>query len=305
MSKFLVVTIDVEPDCTPTWNYTDPITFSGVSLGIGEILQPLFNRYNIFPTYLINNVVLEDDQSVETFRNLDGRFELGTHLHAEFIEPDRVYSNYAGKKGEMNQCFLPPDMEYRKLESITKLFVKRFNRQPTSFRAGRFSAGDNTMRSLSALGYKVDSSVTPNVCWNDQTRERAVDYRRALEQPYFVKANQLLEAGNERTILEVPVSIIRSRKYFVLDRPLWLRPFMSGYAEFTRIIDAYSRRYAHREHVVFNMMFHNVEVLPRLSPYPQTDAEAKAYIDSLENLFAYCNRQGIESVGLSDLYDIY
>ena len=88
MKVYLVITIDVEPDCTPTWKYSSPLTFHGVTEGIQKRLQPLFNKYNIVPTYLINNVVLEDGQSTDTFLKLEGRFELGTHLHAEFIAPE-------------------------------------------------------------------------------------------------------------------------------------------------------------------------------------------------------------------------
>src|SRR6185436_20824439 len=99
MNVYLVVTIDVEPDCTPTWQYSNPLKFRGVSVGIKERLQPLFNKYDITPTYLINNVVLEDPQSIKVLAGLEGKFELGTHLHPEFIEPEKTHADYAGKRG--------------------------------------------------------------------------------------------------------------------------------------------------------------------------------------------------------------
>ena len=76
MNRYVVITIDVEPDCSPDWRYSDPLTFRGVHEGIAKILQPLFNKYSIIPTYLINNVVLEDEESINTFKNLQGSFDL-------------------------------------------------------------------------------------------------------------------------------------------------------------------------------------------------------------------------------------
>ncbi|HEY4154452.1 MAG TPA: hypothetical protein VGM24_03475, partial [Puia sp.] len=132
MKKYLVITIDVEPDCSPTWHYADPLTFKGVSEGIAQILQPLFNKQGISPTYLVNNVVLEDESSVSCFLHLEGKFELGTHLHPEFILPDKKYENYAGKKGVANCCFYPPDIESEKIRNITLLFEKALGYKPTA-----------------------------------------------------------------------------------------------------------------------------------------------------------------------------
>lgn len=302
--KYLTISIDVEPDCSKTWHYSSPLTFNGVTVGISEILQPLFNKHGACPSYLINNVVLEDARSIETFRNLKGNFELGTHLHCEFIEPERQFKEYAGKKGEANQCFLEPEIEFEKLKNITNLFVSKFDRQPTSFRAGRFSAGENTIDALTLLGYKVDTSVTPHVNWNDASRERPIDYRSASEQPYFIKKGSYLQRDDCGSILEVPVTILKARKFGVLNRPIWLRPFMTDFDGFMRVMRAYGRKYEMNRFVIYNMMFHNVEVLPGMSPYPQTKEEARLYIQSLDALLAYCSKNDILCVGLSELYDI-
>jgi hypothetical protein len=305
MRKFFTITIDVEPDCTTTWHYSNPLTFRGVTKGIVERLQPLFNKYDACPTYLINNVVLEDKQSTETFLNLQGRYELATHLHCEFIEPQKEFDNYAGQKGEGNQCFLEPQVEFEKMKSITKLFENNFNRKATSFRAGRFSAGSNTIKSLKELGYKVDTSVTPHVKWNDKTRARAVDYTNAKEQPYFIKDNSYPEEDPNGTILEVPVSIISTTKFF-RKRELWLRPsFYREYGPIAKVVNAYSKKFGNENIQVFNMMFHPVEVLPGLSPYTKTEADCKVYMNLLETFLQWCGANNIRGVGLSDLYDIY
>lgn len=305
MTRYLVITIDVEPDCSPTWHYSNPLTFHGVTEGIVKRLQPLFNKYDVCPTYLINNVVLEDRGSIEAFRKLEGRFELGTHLHSEFIAPEKQFHDYAGKKGEANQCFLKPEVELAKMENITRLFEHAFDRKPTSFRAGRFSAGANTIRCLETLGYKVDTSVTPHVNWKDRTREQPVDYRPAPEQPYFTRENAYPKDDPNGHILEVPVSIVKKRRFLILTKPVWLRPYVSTTRELSAVVEDQTRRHKTGSKLVFNMMFHNVEVLPGLSPYPQTESEAKSYIESLESFLKYCGRNNIRSVGLTDLHGIF
>jgi hypothetical protein len=319
MNKYLVITIDVEPDCSPSWKYSNPLSFNGVHEGIANRLQPLFNKYNITPTYLINNVVLEDAASCKTFSNLNGFFELGTHLHPEFIAPEKKFDDYRGKKGEANCCFYEPEIEFAKIENITRLFTGQFGIAPLSFRAGRFSAGLNTIKSLKKLSYKVDTSVTPNVIWNDRTRERPVDFRAASNQPYWIGDSSMVTGVNEHDLLEVPVSITRKKlsfsqiiKYILKNKQLpyrgskaaWLRPVFSKYDQFINIIGDINEKQI-GDTVVYNMMFHNVEIIPGLSPYSSTEEDARAYMGLLELFFQYCNANNIQSVRLSALYDIY
>lgn len=320
MNRYLVITIDVEPDCSPDWKYSNPLTFNGVYEGIKSRLQPLFNKYHITPTYLINNVVLEDRPSIDTFKHLDGKFELGTHLHPEFIEPQKSEFDYAGKKGVANSCFYDPEIESAKIKSITELFKQQFNFQPTSFRAGRFSAGPNTLKSLLNLGYKVDTSVTPNFRWDDRTREKPVDFRTAPVLPYRVDLNNITEPDHEGRLLEVPVSIILEKLSFIESlkyiknkkrfpykgsKPVWLRPKFSTNDQFKMIVEKISSEFNDSENIVFNMMFHNVEVMPGLSPYSLTESDCKKYMESLEMFFIYCNQNNIQSVDLSSLYEVY
>ncbi|HHT9107466.1 MAG TPA: hypothetical protein ACFYEF_03010 [Candidatus Wunengus sp. YC63] len=301
---YFTVTIDVEPDCSPSWHYSDPLTFYGVSIGIKEKLQPLFNKYGIRPTYLINNVVIEDGKSVETLAALEGNFELGTHLHPEFIEPKKQFYDYAGKKAEANQCALDPRIEFLKLQNITELFTKKFGYCPASFRAGRFSAGPNTIKSLELLGYKVDTSVTPHVKWNDATREMPVDFTRAGEQPYFIKKNSIIDKDIRGNILEVPVSIIQKNTFFG-KKNIWLRPSHSTFKDFLSLVNIFHEKYSHEGNYVLNMMFHNVEVIPNKSPYTKNDKDCRIFLNTLENFLAHCKNNNIKSVTLTQLYDIY
>lgn len=296
------MTIDVEPDCSPNWVYSDPLTFEGVSNGIRQILHPLFNAYKISPTYLINNVVLEDKTSVDIFRSLQGKFELGTHLHPEFIEPKKLYDNYAGKKAEANCCFLPPDIESRKLHSITRLFIKQFGYAPASFRAGRFSAGGNTIKTLRELGYKVDSSVTPGILWNDKSREGTVDYSNQPVYPYWVDAQSYPGKGIN-SILEVPVTIGEIRKWLIRSSVQWLRPFYSTTSQMISLSKKIIRDAGKKQPVVLNMMFHNVEVMAGLSPYSVDKAAADKLLKQIEDYLRWTKRNNFTGATLSEIYE--
>ncbi len=118
VDKYLTISIDTEPDCSDTWALSDPLTFTGMDVGIGERLHPLFLKYGVRPTYLINSIVLEHEPSVDVLRNLDGSYELAPHMHCEFIEPEKLYDDYAGIKMKGNQCFLDPGIGFQKLENI-------------------------------------------------------------------------------------------------------------------------------------------------------------------------------------------
>jgi len=320
MKKYLVVTVDVEPDASSNWHYSEPLDFKAVHIGIKERLQPLFDEWNIVPTYLINNIVLEDPSSVEVFRQLPGRYELGTHLHPEFIEPAKIYHVYAGKKGQASCCFCPPEIEFEKIKNITNLFQKDFGYQPTAFRAGRYSAGANTVRSLAELGYLVDTSLTPHLCWDDKSMECSLDFRNAPEQPYWTSEKDIVQEDPHGKLLEVPISIgMFSRnvlREFVVSlggvrhdfrkyRPIWLRPYYSTADQMKKIARQYSLTYENKDQLVLNMMFHNVELLPGLSPYTKTESECGRYRDQLRHFFSFCVQENYSSVGLSELHHLY
>jgi hypothetical protein len=63
--------------------------------------------------------------------------------------------------------------------------------------------------------------------------------------------------------------------------------------------------YAREKVIVFNLMFHNVEVLAGLSPYTKNEEEARTYLHELEKFLAYCSTNNISGSRLSDLYAIF
>ncbi len=295
---YLTITIDTECDHDSNWVRSNPLTFNSITTGIPDILQPAFNSVGAIPTYLLTVEVMENEQSVFSLQNLKGRFELGTHLHAAFIEPEKKFYEYAGVDSPDFQCQYTKEVEFKKLENLTNLFINKFGYRPTTFRAGRYGAGINTFESLEILGYTVDTSVTPHLLWSEP--KATVDYREAPEQPYFPKKGSLIVVDDATTkgLLEVPVTV----KKRMFRGPSWFRPWFSSVDKMKEIVQYHMEHYSNNEILVLNMMFHSMEVIPKASPYPRSDADVECFIDDMINILTWCKNEGIEFCNLNNLY---
>ena len=297
---FLTISIDTECDHDPSWVRSNPITFESINEGIPNRLQTAFGSIGAVPTYLLTVEVMEDAQCVETLRSLKGEYELGTHLHPAFIEPHKKFHDYAGVDSPDFQAGYSEDIEFRKLENLSNLFVDCFGYRPTSFRAGRFGAASQSLNSLQKLGYKVDTSVTPYVRW---TAPNAVaDFRRAPEQPYFPAENEIVVAGHYTPdrILEAPITIMPR---LLRRTPIWFRPWFASVDQMKQIFRYQLNKHADKEIININMMFHSMEVIEKASPYPQSADEVKRFIDEMLEGLTWCKEEGVQFCGLSSLHE--
>lgn len=303
---YLCVSVDTESDKGKRWFSKRPMSFEGVKDGVVRRLQPLFARFGAKPTYLLSPEVLRDEASVEVFRSLETSCELGTHLHGEYADPGAFEPDVTADF----QRDYPPDLERKKLTYLTDLFIRAFGHQPQSFRAGRFGIGSSTIGILESLGYAVESSVTPHMDWRSAGAP-GLAFPNAPTQPYRPDPNDAGRPGSAR-LLEVPVTI-RRRLLNALPgigpciEPRWLRPTRGTGTALVRVAEdeiAAARRAAPGRPVVLNAMFHNVEVVPGLSPYAATEDEANGILDRLRTLLAFAQREGIAVVGLADVPEI-
>lgn len=291
--KLFVISIDTECDKGRNWEIIRPLSFVGIYKGVGEYLQPLFEKHKIKATYLISPEVMGDAKSVEILKDIErSGAELGTHLHGEFLEP---LSNPNAYKTEEKAEDYDDEVEYQKLKNLTDLFVNVFGFRPTSYRAGRFSITPRTFNFLERLGYKVDSSITPY----------SFGHLPISPTPYFVK-----------NILEVPITsytenwgffkILKASPFYkwrkfrkVASRfgPIWLRPSLFDYKSMLKLVDGLEKRFGE---MVLNMFMHNMEVIPGLSPY---DAEFTR--KNLENIIPAIIDKGYKPGTLHEVYTAY
>lgn len=304
---YVTVSIDTEVDHDPNWVRSDPLAFDSLTVGVPERLQPVFEAVGAVPTYLLTVEVLEHEPSVEALRGIDAEHELGTHLHAAFVEPQKKFHDYAGIDSPDFQACLPPQIELAKLATLTDLFESRFGYRPTSFRAGRYGAGPNTIDALESLGYRVDTSVTPRMRWREPAG--SVDFRRAPLQPYRPAPGSIARAGvpvgegggRPRRLLEVPVTV-RPRPW--RRTPAWFRPWASDVEDMKATARWHIDR-ARGEPVCLNMMFHSMEIIEAASPYPQDAAGVARFLDDLHATLEFCRELGARFVPLSALDELW
>lgn len=303
---YLCVSIDTECDKGPAWRTRRPMSFEGVHVGIVERLQPLFEAYGAKPTYLLSPEVLRDERSAEELGSIGSSCELGAHLHGEYAEP-------GAWDPEVTRDFqrdYEADVEKRKLSYLTDQFVRAFQRQPVSFRAGRFGIGPRTLGILEGLGYSVESSVTPHVDWSS-AGSPGLSFEGAPTQPYRPDRHDPTRPGDS-SVLEVPITI-RRRLLNSLPgigrrvEPRWLRPTWTSGEALVRLAEdeiAAARRAAPGRAVVLNAMLHNTEVIPEASPYAKNEPDARVILDRLRHLLSFAQREAVAVIGLGDVPEI-
>lgn len=313
----LVITIDCECDKSRDWTSSNPLTFLSVKEGIPRRLQAIFKRFGAVPTYLLSNEVMEDTASVEILKALDGEFELGTHLHGDYVPPGQIFSRYDGTLTSAYQCDYPEDVERAKLDNLTALFRDKFGCSPVSFRAGRFGAGAATIRILEDLGYKVDSSVLPGM--RERTPKGEIRFIEAPIFPYYPSRESIVRKG-KGTVMEVPVTVYRHpvmERFFpgmtfvcpktilecLLNRlfsSIILRP---TYFSAKEMVDASNRILSQKGLIfpVLNMMFHSMEVIPGASPYTSDIESVDQLLVRIAEFIEFWVRKGGIFSSLSEL----
>ncbi|MFQ5503764.1 MAG: methyltransferase domain-containing protein [Planctomycetota bacterium] len=295
----LLVTIDVECDKDPAWRTRSPLSFRGVLEALPERLLPLFERLRIRATWMLSSEVLCNPDCMDLFRSLEGH-ELATHLHGEYVAPGLATLDFSTRSTSEMQWEYRTELEHAKLATLTQLFRQELGYAPLSFRAGRFGIGPGTGRILRELGYLVDSSVTPHVCWTSADGERRPDFTNAPELPWFVHEEGDLLTPGAGPLLQVPVTILRER-----GEARWFRPWYSDRDLLARIVESVVQAARHiPASIPLTMMFHNVELVPGASPYPQTDGEVARYLEDLEQTLTLALERGAEPMTLAELHEV-
>ncbi len=104
--------------------------------------QAVFDRFGIVPTYMMTYPVATDPAAIDYFGGLQraGKARIGAHLHPWVTPPHEeevtVRNSYA--------CNLPPELEARKIDVLTRTIEQNFGARPTVFKAGRYGYGRNT-----------------------------------------------------------------------------------------------------------------------------------------------------------------
>ncbi|MCB0834686.1 MAG: hypothetical protein KDC45_14555, partial [Bacteroidetes bacterium] len=277
MMIYSMISIDTECDKDKNWNIPRPLGFENIHSGVQNVLHPVFMETESIPTYLLSPEIILSKACVDTFSGLPGRFELGTHLHSEFIEPE---SEPEAVGTFQFQGDLPEPIEQAKLTRLTEIFEKAFGYRPTSFRAGRFGIGPRTLRFLADLGYLVDSSVFPLRI--TPTKNRQNNFYHLDSTAFFPNLDDYSRGSGNSHLLEVPLTVhsdffltlpvslrkwAGSRELLVWAaskalgrnrvKTLTLRPSTNSVKVMRSVVDRHLDYCENENHIFLNMMFHS------------------------------------------------
>jgi hypothetical protein len=300
MPKIFCITIDTEPDCDVHWKRSRPLTFDSVTIGIPQILRPIWDRFAISPVYFVSPEVVSYEICCRVLREeIKKGAEIGTHLHGEYVEPMKKYPDVAGTASNEFPCFAyDEETEFAKIKNLTDLIEKNLGVRPISYRAARYGADLDTIKSLGKQGYKIDSSITPDTDWRSVG---GPDHSHAPKQPYFISQTDYYSPGNN-AILEVPITISGKRFPFLPQRWIyyrWLRPTLMTVFEMKSLVAEFTKKY---DGPILNMMFHSMEILPGKTPFVRTKLGQKLYLSRLNSILRYMTKTDFKNKTLAEIY---
>ena len=292
----LVVVVDTEAEFD--WSSRGPRRAVGVtSVKSQAQAQPIFERYEVRPTYILDYPVSSTPESYEFIRDLyrSGACEIGAHLQPwdapPFVEQPTEWNSYPGN--------LPFEIEREKMIRLTQAIRENIGVQPRIYRAGRYGVGPGTARILAELGYEVDLSVLPGT---DLSREFGPDFAHCSAQPYWF--------GSDPALLEIPLTVGYTGLLAGIGRPAnvlttnpWLKALhIPGVLARLHLVDRIpltpegicfselrrlTRALLRRGHRVFSFTYHSPSLAPGNTPYVRNAADLRAFLGRIERYLEF------------------
>jgi glycosyltransferase involved in cell wall biosynthesis len=261
------------------------------------LLQRIFDRAGVTPTYVVDYPVAKDEGAVQLLRGLveQGKCVVGAQLHPWVNPPFEEELNL--RNSYLNN--LDPAIQRRKLEALTELLTKQFHVAPRIFKAGRYGFDRTMIPLLREFGYRVDTSVVPHTSFEDQ---EGPSYMNFPDQPFWLgSGRELLElplscgfagrfSGDERGVFQA----LNSERFRRLHIPGLLA--RTGLLERIRLspegIDLpaqkrLTRALLGRGHKVFVLSFHTSSLAPGGTPYVRTRADLDVLLQRIEGYLSY------------------
>lgn len=295
--KRIYVTLDTEMDSDVHWIKHFPAEYSSVIEGIPKFFRPIWDKCQVHPIYFVSPEVLYNEQCVEVLKKEKEKGAIiGAHLHPEYIEPDSIFGEGMEKEKAKFPCYgYSDEAEKEKLKNLTDLINEKLGVRPIWYRAARFGADTATIRSLKELGYRYDSSVTPNIDW---TSKGGPNHTLALDKCYKISDEDIYQEGTDsEAVTEVPVTIYQKR-WGIIGKLLpenwlfyrWLRPTHMTYLELRHMINQMVKE----EKNIGVMMFHSMEIMINKTPYVRNVWMQKYYLWRLEKALQYAKSKGYQ-----------
>ncbi|WP_342344848.1 polysaccharide deacetylase family protein [Sphingomonas sp. CFBP 13603] len=253
---------------------------------------------------MVDHPIATDPAAVEILKRVveDGRSEIGTQLHAwvnpPFEEDATPEASYAGN--------LPGALEAAKLDTLTKAITTAFGGAPRAYRAGRYGIGPRTFALLSALGYRIDSSIRPGYDYRadggpDFSRGDAHAYRdgRIVELPLTTIFTGYARRGGDR-LYNVLGHLPKGRGLFaragLLSRVALTPEDMPIEAALEAVAVAVGEGLR-----LLNLSFHSPSLAPGHTPYVRDAADLKRFHAWWTAMLDELDRRGIRNASLDEI----
>lgn len=319
MQVKVVITVDTEEDCWADYKREDcPLE----NISRIPYLQKLFDKYGAVPTYLVSYPVARNEQSRRILLGIleRQRCEIGTHCHPWNTPP---FEEESGGRNTM-MCNLPQELILQKMETLHTVITDSFSVPPAGFRAGRWGFGAGVAHVIHALGYRVDTSVTPYVDWR---KYGGPDFREANNGLYRFDPEDILTGKAGGALLELPPTIgylqidqeychtARTwiaesrlsgfRVLGILDRMgvinfRWLSPELSNGKDMIRL----TKTMIHLGHRYLNLSFHSTTLLPGKTPFVRSAEQLERFLGNLETFLKYAAENGFTFLPLSEANEL-
>lgn len=288
----LLVVVDTEEE----FDWTAP--FNPASTGVANIAcqeraQRIFDAHGVVPTYVVDYPVATTPLAASVLRDFAaaGRCEIGAHLHPWVNPPAEgpldARHSYPGN--------LLPDLERRKLATLTRAIETGLGCRPVVYKAGRYGIGPATAGLLREFGYCADVSVVPHTSF---AADGGPDFTALPDRP-FEPAPGLAAlplsvhfagafAGAGRTLFPLLSGRMGRRLHLpglaaglgLLER-LRLSPEGHGFGDMLR----QTRAALARGTRLFMLTYHSSSLLPGATAYVRSEADRDRLLGRLD---AYC-----------------
>jgi hypothetical protein len=293
----LLVVVDTEEE----FDWTKP--FSREKRDISSLFESnsvhyIFDKFNVRPTYCIDQCIAENSTAVEYLSNFvrNGKCNVGTQLHPWVTPP------YKEEVNDVNsyQGNLSESLERAKIQTITETIHQAFGERPQIFKAGRYGVGPNTVNLLQEFEYKIDCSFVPHTSFH---QDGGPSFIGVKDQPFWF--------GAAPDIIEVPLSrgysgalagmwptawagffdsslALQVRGPGVLSRlglleRVTLTPEGMSVTEQKRLI----RSMVARGKRVFSLTYHSSSLAPGHTPYVRSKEDLKTFLHRIESILAF------------------
>lgn len=297
----LIVSLDTEED---NWNR------SRTNVTVENIRElprqaKFFERHGVRPTYFTSYQVAIDPCAAAVLGEVAGNSsaEIAAHLHPWNTPP--LTESFVPRNSMTKN--LPAELQLAKLRTLTGAMENAFGRRPTSFRAGRYGLGPETVAALVACGYHVDSSVSPFLSL--EAVDDGPSFVGAPMAPYrLAPGADIRRHSPDGAIVEIPLSWGFSRGPFRVFEPLhrvlkavplrWLH--MPGIAARTGLLQrlslspefqsvpemlTLSARLVEHDVPHLHVSWHTPSLRPGLSPFTRTAAAVERLYATIEGYF--------------------